>query len=347
MSPSALLVRMPNWLGDAVMAAWAMAEYAARRPGVAIDVLAREPVASLARRFAFVRDVYALERRSGVRSRARNFSLLASLKKKSYEAGLLLPNSLSSAVEMMLAVRGERIGFRRNGRGMLLTRPLRAPDWEKEQHLSAFYALLFRALEGGDTDAPVLPDAPAVPLDFGPGRAEFERLRADTGVGPKYAVIGAGAAYGEAKQWGVEKYAELARELKRRYGLDVLFLGSGADAPLSEAAARAGGGVSLCGRTSVAAALYALAGAAVFVGNDSGLMHMAAMTGTPTVGVFLSTEPRRTRPLGPRAGFVAARVDCRPCYRRECPRGNYACRDGVSVGEVLDRLEELRGGADG
>jgi heptosyltransferase-2 len=78
-----------------------------------------------------------------------------------------------------------------------------------------------------------------------------------------------------------------------------------------------------------------------FAGNDSGVMHLAAAIGIPAVGIFGSTNPARTGPMGPKATVIYHRVECSPCLKRTCRFGHYQCLHGITPPEVAAALTRL------
>jgi heptosyltransferase-2 len=157
-------------------------------------------------------------------------------------------------------------------------------------------------------------------------------------------LIGPGAAYGPAKRWAPERFAGVARALAEG-GLAVVAVGSAAEAQAcAEVVERTGGGAtSLAGRTSLEQLAALAARAAVTVCNDSGLAHLCAAAGAPTVTVFGSTSSAWTAPLGPRVRVVQRPPVCSPCFRRTCRIG-YACLADVTVRDVLAACEGLLAG---
>ncbi len=171
--------------------------------------------------------------------------------------------------------------------------------------------------------------------------------------GPPVWALGVGATFGDAKSWPPRHLAAFAAEAAGEEGVRVLLLGEAAARP-AVATARAAGGVAwrdtleggagvvdLVGRTSLPEVVALLRGCALYVGNDSGLMHLAAALGTPTVGLFGSTSPAWTAPRGARVACIAAEgFPCSPCYLRRCPQPLF-CLDTVTPGMVLARVRAL------
>jgi heptosyltransferase-2 len=337
-SGGAVLVRLPNWLGDALMARPLLA--ALRR--AASRVVAVGPAALL--------DLLAGDR---TWDEALPWPLpangLARLRAFGLERAFVLPPSFSSAWLAWRSGAKQRIGYAGDGRSALLTRALRRPP-RGERHLAREYLAL---LDPAVAEHEVLPQAPALVVGSDASRAAqalrrdvlAKRFRAspDRRPGPQrpLAILGPGAAYGPAKRWPVERFAALAVELHGR-GFDVLACGGRDDASTCDAVADAAGlhGASAAGLTRLSVQAALCADAAVVISNDSGLAHLAAATGAPTVALFGSTSSAWTAPLGSRVRVVQRPPVCSPCFQRTCAIG-YVCQERIAVADVFDAIEEL------
>jgi heptosyltransferase-2 len=322
-----LIVFAPNWLGDAVMALPAIEDVRRQAPGASISVAARPSIAPLFALVPGIRDVVVVDRhgagwREGVRQ----------LREGSFDAALLLPNSLHSALTAWRAGIPERWGYRAQGRAALLTRAVRAPA--ARAHQALYYQRLTEAL--GFAPGPLEPclDAPA-----DAHRAAAELLASAGWNGRSTLVaLAPGAAYGGAKRWPAASFAALAAALA---GDDVasVLVGGGADAPAGAAVVAALEGrtrvVDLIGRTDLPSLAGVLAQCRALVSNDSGAMHFGAALGVPLVAIFGPTNERETRPTGRLEPIVLTHdVWCRPCMLRECPL-THRCMHGVTVETVL------------
>ncbi len=337
------LIRMPNWLGDCVMSLYAIRELSVARPDIALSAIGRTSVAQLLELVPFFETTYALPSAKGIRGSIARLKSAKRVGGKRFDFGVLLPNSLGSAVEMRLIAPDNIVGYKRDCRSPLLDTPVRLPEWEKNEHITVYYANLFRnAFAYPVADERSMPSLAKFHLKFSPeSEAEHRELVEQYSL-DDYIVLCAGSAFGPSKQWSVNRYVETAIAMNRAYGVKVLLLGSKGDATISdEIAAKAEGCAhSICGQTSVSVAALILQHARAFVGNDSGLMHLAALTGIPTIGLFLSTDPLRTAPLGPQVAWLTADVPCRPCKQRECKK-NYICRDKITPNCIIGVLEQL------
>ncbi|HEX6829132.1 MAG TPA: lipopolysaccharide heptosyltransferase II, partial [Burkholderiales bacterium] len=158
-------------------------------------------------------------------------------------------------------------------------------------------------------------------------------------AGEPLAVLCPGAEYGPAKRWPAEYYAALAGRLADR-GHTVWAVGSPKDAEVGAEIERLAAGrcLNLCGRTSLADVIDILAGAALVVTNDSGLMHIAAALDRPMLALYGSSSPGFTPPLSERAQVLRLDLPCSPCFQRECPLGHFDCMRRLTPDQVLARI---------
>ncbi len=320
------LVRLPNWLGDALMARPFLAELRRR----AARVVALGPPALL-----------GLLEPDGAWDESHAWppgpDALRRVRAHGPRVAYVLPPSFSSAWFALRTGARERVGYAGEWRSALLTRAPRRPA-RGDRHVGREYlALLGEAAAA--REAPPVPPPLRVPAD---AEREAEGARREAGArGNRYAILAPGAIYGPAKRWPLERFAELARAL-RAAGHEVLACGAPADAArcAALAAASAGACASLAGRLSLPGQAALCARAAAVVSNDSGMAHLAAATGAPTVAIFGSTSSAWTAPLGSRVRVVQRPPVCSPCFRRTCAIG-YACLGAVGVRDVLARLGEL------
>jgi heptosyltransferase-2 len=332
---SRLLVVAPNWLGDAVMALPAIADVRRAMPDADIVVSARPPVAPL---FAMVPEVGGGPERAAPLQAGSG----ATLQGRDPQIALLLPNSFHSAFTVARAGIPERWGYRTDWRGRLLTRAIEKP---RGVHQVEYYQHLTRAL--GFPSGPAVPRVSVSDRLRDAARAVL-RDQGWTGDGP-FVALAPGAAYGGAKRWPPDYFAELARTLAAD-GVSSAIVGSAADAPTrNELIAALGPGVriiDLVGRTDLPTLAGVLSLCRACVANDSGAMHLAAAVGVPVVAIFGPTNDRATAPrpptsdLGPPTSVLIHDVWCRPCMLRECPL-DHACMRGVEPARAMAALREV------
>ena len=311
-----LLVVAPNWIGDALMAQPLLMRLRERHPVGRIDVLAPTWVSPVFRRMAEVDEVIDADLRHGALQLGERWRIARRLKERGYAEAYVLPNTLKSALLPFLAGIPLRIGYKGEMRHGLLNRmfdagPARTPMVEHYARLA------------GESKQP-LPD-PVLRKSPGGTAARF-------GISGAYVVFCPGAEYGPAKRWPF--FPELSRQLKAQ----IVILGSAADKAATENIE----GKNLAGQTTLDEAIDLIEGAAAVVTNDSGLMHVAAATGTPQVALFGSSSPEHTPPRSPRARVVWLKVECSPCYARICPLGHFKCMNELSVARVAGEIKALR-----
>jgi heptosyltransferase II len=293
-----------------------------RFPKAHIAVVAKPWVAGLyaGERFADEVILYGGESR---------FQLARTLRAGRFDCAILLPNAFGAAWAAWLAGIPNRIGYSRDGRGLLLTRAIPVPKaGEIPGHQRFYYLELLR--RAGLIDR--LPECEAIRL-YAPIAAPGGKI---IGVSP-------GAAYGTAKCWLPERFAEAAGALAVARGASIALFGSKDERPLcAEVAALLDGHsvTNYAGETSLARFIELAARCELFLTNDSGAMHIASALGVPTVAIFGATDDVATGPTGPKARVVRHAVECSPCLLRECPI-DHRCMTRVSAGEVVEEALKL------
>jgi heptosyltransferase-2 len=155
--------------------------------------------------------------------------------------------------------------------------------------------------------------------------------------------ISSAAAYGPAKEWPALYYARLIDLARETAGAECVLLGTPRERLKCEEIAgmsRAGALVA-AGGTGVAELKALLSLCDGFAGNDSGAMHLAAALGNPAVGIFGSTDPARTGPVGEKVAVIYHSVNCSPCLKRTCRFGHYQCLREIEPAEVIAALAQL------
>jgi heptosyltransferase-2 len=323
-----IAVRVPNWVGDAVMA----------MPTVgALSTLAPDRLVLVAhRRVAGLFQTAGLGREVLVMGSSRWPSLVAAalrLRRRKCGVGLVMPDSFSSALQMWLAGVPRRVGFRSELRGAFMTAQLTKPRWS---HLCEQYSHLLPA--GAQYDGRV-----RVPVSEADSR-KVEGLLESKGVkeGSSLVLLAPGASYGETKMWPASGYVRLSELLGRSEQAVVALVGTAAERELCESMRRESRVpvLNLAGETSLGELAALSSEAALFVGNDSGAAHVAASSGCPVVIIVGSTDPSWTVPRGDAVAVVQKRVSCSPCFLKKCPYG-LECLTGIDpecVHEVAVRL---------
>jgi heptosyltransferase-2 len=339
-----ILVRVPNWVGDAVISLPALLKLRERFPAAELTVLARPTVAGVYGSVAGVDRVIDFEHQGRHRGWGGWLRLAGELRAQRFDLAVLFQNAFQAALITFLAGIPRRLGYARDARGPLLTHPIRLPrPGETPPHETYYYLELLRRAGWLDT----LPVVDEVRLSPPPASVEAmrQRLRGrglELGGGSRrpLVVLAPGASYGSAKCWLPERYAAVADRLVEAFDAVVLLCGTPAEGALGEAiAARMRNQpISLVGQTALEEFLALLPTADLFLGNDSGAMHLAAGVGLPQVIIFGPTDEAGTAPLNPAARLVRHPVSCSPCFLRHCPV-DHRCMTGVGVEDVWPVVE--------
>ncbi len=335
LKPFRILVRSTNWLGDAVMTIPTIQAMARGRPDARITVLTPEKLADLWAAVPGVAEVISIPRQASV------FGVAAAIRRTGrFDAAVVLPNSVRSALEVWLAGVPRRVGYAGHRRRWLLNQivpeppdPFKAAGIEPDTvlrdapvrpHQSERYAHLAREI--GAVDVAAVGDAPARDPRTNPERGGWLRL-----------ALCPGAEYGPTKRWFPERFAEAAKMVAGQRPCEWVLFGVEKDLPLAEPILQALGErcENLIGKTTLAELIAALQRCHVLLTNDTGTMHLAAWLGVPTVAVFGSTDPVLTGPLAPpeRVRILRHQVECSPCFLKECPL-DLRCMKAVDAGEA-------------
>jgi heptosyltransferase II len=337
--PDNILVRATNWVGDAVMSLPALRALRQRFPQARISILAKPWVAELYRREPFCDDLIPYTARTA----GDKWSAARALRERKFDTSILLQNAFEAAAITYLAGIPERIGYARDGRAFLLTRAIPVPKpGEIPRHESFYYLELLR--RAGIVDE--MPRNDAIRLEGAPAArsAGLERFR-QLGLSEVVVGVSPGAAYGTAKRWLPERFAESANRVASELSAAVAIFGSKDERDLcsSVAASITTPVKNFAGETSLAEFIDLAAACRVYLTNDSGAMHIASALGVPTVAVFGATDDETTGPTGPLAKVVREPVDCSPCLKRECPI-DHRCMTRVSASRVTEAALVLLAG---
>lgn len=334
-----LLIRSTNWIGDAIMTTPAVRSIRKNFPQAHISILAKPWVAPIFENSSFVDTVLIYDgsgRHQGIWGRVR---LARDLRRYHFEAAILLQNAFEAALITFLAGIPCRIGYNTDGRSLLLTHPVACKPEYKKDHQTRYYLNILRGvgLKDGYQDLFLNLDnkqqARAQEILIGHGISKQERI---IGINP-------GATYGPAKQWPLERYAQLADKILDFADGRVLILGGPEDILLGRKISQMmkHAPVDLSGQTELGEAMALIERCNLFITNDSGLMHVAAALNVPLVAIFGSTNAITTGPLSSKSRVVQLPMACSPCLKPECPDGHMRCMDQIDVDMVFEVAKEM------
>ena len=334
--PKNIVVRMPNWLGDLVMATPILADLRNHWKSADISVMCQSNVAPLLEHDPNLNEVLSFKRPSGWIHRTHHLEIIEPLRRGEYDLGILLTNSFSSAWWFWRGGVKNRIGYAGNFRDFLLNRSLPFPKNKETQHLVLTYKMLLEPLGIPLSDTP-----PKLYISEEEKRSAQEILSRFGVTGdPSQKLIGInpGAAYGSAKCWMPERFTQVTHRLLEDPNLFVIYFGDQAGTPLvheicKEMPERV---INLAGKTSIRELMALIQRCTAFLTNDSGPMHIAAALDTPLLALFGSTNEVKTGP-NPQGEVIHKHVSCSPCYRRVCPIA-FRCMKRIEVDEVYHAL---------
>lgn len=340
-----IVVRGPNWLGDAVMCEPALSQVRTVFPEAEITLLVKPAIADLLAQHPAVNRTLVFDDRGRHAGLTGKWTLAGVLRRHRFDLAILFQNAFEAALISFLAGIPRRFGYATDGRSLFLTDPVSVPPRNGQKHQVEYYWDLLKPL-GGHGPAP----APRLFVTPEESAAITKRL-ADAGIGASDPVIGVnpGSTYGHAKRWLPERYAEVVnRVLKERQAqtgakIGIVILGAKGEEQLGHAIAKEikARTVVCSGQTTVRELMALVKRCQLFLTNDTGPMHVAAAFKVPLVAVFGPTDWQTTSPYGVEAKLVRHPVSCAPCLLRECPI-DHRCMTGVTVDQVYGAaLEHL------
>jgi heptosyltransferase II len=315
------------WIGDFVRCHSVVKVLRQRFPDRPVDVLTTSLCAPLADYMPGVRQAIVADLPRRRLALSQQSTLARRLKQENYGMALTMPRTWKAALAPFLAGIPERVGFAGEARFILLN-DVRFGE-KKLPRMVDRCAML--ALPRG---AALPPDWPLPELAVPASEIAAWRIRRGLTEDRPIVTLAPGAV-GPSKRWTTEGYAELARRLKND-GAYVWVLGGPGEKSIATEIAAQGGALDLTG-TDLRDAIIALAAASVAISNDSGLLHVAAAAGTPSIGIFGPTSPWHWAPLNPLAAVIetTSELPCRPCHKPVCRLAHHRCMRDIAPEQVL------------
>lgn len=339
-----VLVRGPNWIGDAVMCEPALSALRRVLPTAELTVLLNPLIAELLRGHPAIDHVLVYEAQKLHTGLSGKWRLAHTLRSRKFDLAVLFQNAFEAALLAFLAGIPRRYGYATDGRSLLLTDAVGVAEQTKNAHQVHYYFDLLRPL--GVTG---MPSSPRLYMADEEERQLAWRLLRE-GVDSNSVLIGLnpGATYGSAKRWLTERFAEaadcLVRDVSKQTTRNVcgLVVGGPGEEAVGMAIANRMETKPLVwsGKTSIRELMAVVKRCGLFLTNDTGPMHIAAAFGVPVVAVFGPTDVRTTAPFGVRHALVRRPVECSPCLLRHCPI-DHRCMAGVTVEDVVGAAKRL------
>lgn len=333
-----IIIRMPNWLGDLVMATPVLANLRTKWPEAKITAMCQSNVAGLLKNDPHVNEIFSFTRPSGWIKRDQHRDVMRTIRHGDYDLGVLLTNSFSSAWTFWRAGIPRRIGYVGHYRKLLLTDPVPYPAAIENQHLVLTYQQMLKPLGIDPSDYP-----PTLYVSSEEHKNAQELLK-QQGIefGDFLIGVNPGAAFGSAKCWLPDRFKAVTNHLLSHPKIKIIFFGDAAGASLVNeicAGFPPERVVNFAGKTNLRQLIALIQMSQVFLTNDSGPMHIAAALGTPLVALFGSTSDVKTGPYNI-GKVIHKHAACSPCYQRTCPI-DFRCMRSITADEVITEIETM------
>jgi len=320
-----ILIILPNWLGDALMATPAIELLAQRYPNAKFTFIGSHLSIAALKYHPQCENAIVDETKKASSRLVATYKLAKSL--PSFDFALTFRNQIHSS--LLLRFTNTIITIARSSwhSQLLLSH---TPKISNQQHLVKQYVAL--ALTNEDKFNYTIPNLTL--------HIEKEHYKKPT-LG-----INAGATYGSAKRWYPDKFAEVASQLSHRF--DIIIFGGPSEVEVCkdiENALRANNVtnyVNLAGKTDIKELCSKIGGCSLFITNDSGPMHVAAAYQVPTVAIFGPTKDKETSQWqNKKSQIVKLNMECAPCMKRECPLEHHECMKNITASMVLEAVTML------
>ncbi|MBI1323551.1 lipopolysaccharide heptosyltransferase II [bacterium] len=344
---SELVVMCPNLIGDTVMATPFLRALRAGYPDARIHAVVKPVVVPVLDGLPLVDEIVRFDPKSKDPQLGMT-AVVLHLRSISPDLMVLLPNSFRSALIAWKSGAKARVGYRRGGRGMLLTGGPKPPNrtWQGFRPMPAvdYYLGLAQYLSCPDMGAYLQQETTVA------DEAAADAFFAKNSHQPAHplVVFNTGGAFGPAKNWPVEHFAELAAGLLRNIPtMKIVVICGPAEAENARRIVELAADhrvVSLAGGPlGVGLSKAIIRRSRLMVTTDSGPRHFATAFGIPTVSLFGPTHIEWTRTMHPGAVHLQKPVPCGPCQKGTCPYGHHRCMKELIPAKVLDACIELLG----
>ena len=335
-----VVVRSPNWLGDAIMALPAMTCLKKALPEkCGFFVVCPDNLSPLYSSIPWISKIIT----TGSGHSSLSKEKLRELSGLEAGAGFLFVNSFRSAWyfwKTVPAVYGASNGLR----NILLTKSFKVKWHEKksysEEHQSYKYLSMVYAL-GCEKWDEIYPEFTII----NSSELRSQELKTFLEMG-KVLVVAPGAAYGPAKRWSTASYNEVCQYWIKRKNGKVVIVGAGNEIKTAENVASGLDDsciLNLAGKTNLKELIYILKKSDFCISNDSGVMHLGSALNTKGVAIFGSTDPFATGPLSKNWTVLLKKQTCAPCFFRECvnPEKNYKCLQSITPTDVIEIMGKI------
>jgi len=337
---------MPNWVGDVVFALPTLQSLRRRYPNARITAIVRTPSDELLSDCRDLDSIIKFPRNKGD-GYLKQFNYAYGLRKYRFDLGIVFPNSLHSALMLMFSGARIRIGYSTEGRRIFLTHSL--PITRKEKKTSYRVDYFFKIT------SPL--NLGLVPDRYDPNwkrksKVKLENTLLKVGMNKKdfLVIVHPGTSKPE-RAWHAERFGILCQKLIKEYRMKIILLGVRKESQMLEKISElcSAGMTTIAYELNLLEIVQLLKVSRLFIGNDSGMMHLASLVGTPVVGIFGPGHPGTTGPLlaAEKQEIVTQNYSCSPCRQRffkECKPSHHQkpyCLEDISVKYVSGAVDRI------
>lgn len=340
-----ILLWMPNWIGDVILTMPTVHSLRKRYPGAKIAAVVKSPSDELLRAHPEIDTVIRFPVNGWAKEKTQwRFAL--NLRKYRFDLGVVFPNSIRTGLLLYLSGARRRLGYKTEGRACFLTDPIPVTqNLKKTAYRVDYFFNVFSPLE---LDPPEKKFVPLKEENLSEVEAFLERVRG--GKNRAFITLHPGTSKPE-RSWHAERFGILSQILIKDFGVHIVLLGNQKERALLEKIQRfcPEGTAFLAPSLTLATLAALIRQSRLFIGNDSGMMHLAAMAGAPVVGIFGPGDPNTTGPYLPegKCEIVTKNYPCSPCRQRffkDCKPSVHNkpfCLEDISVQDVAKTVQKL------
>ncbi len=335
LNPKKIIVRMPNWIGDFIMATPVLKDIKKRFNEAKIYVICKSSLKVLLKNDENIDGIIDFDNSFSKIFISQNY--IDKIKEHKFDLGILLANSFSSAWWLFRGEVKNILGFSKMSRRVFLNYPIKFPKERNNQHLVVTYKNLLQSLNIYSSET-----VPYLYVNDKDISNASEKLKS-YGCSKEKILIGInpGASYGSAKCWPKENFNALSKLLLKHENVFIVFFGDDKSKSLIDKICEdlTERTINLVSKTSILELACLIKHCDLFLTNDSGPMHIASALNVLVLALFGSTDEKITGPYN--GGHVInKKVDCSPCFCRECPK-DFKCMKNIKTDEVYDKIKEL------
>ncbi|MBI2608013.1 MAG: lipopolysaccharide heptosyltransferase II [Deltaproteobacteria bacterium] len=337
METKAILVRLPNWVGDVVMATPLLRALYKSHPKSTISLLGKPFFFDLLKGLPYFNEYIPINAK-------KNLKQFFELRHSRFDKVFLCPNSFSSAFEGVLSGAREIIGYDRTMRSLLLTHaiPISPIHFQGKICTLAMHRYYMNLLTPSQWKSEDLKLELRINNEDDFKIQSF--LQKNNIQEKKYVVLAPGANFGSSKLWIEERWIELASQIEKNFGYSIIFTGSPTENKLlSKLEYVANNKFTTTRSTSMTLGLLKslIHKAACLISLDTGPRHIGAAFNIPTVVLMGPNHPGLSDTDHALTDVILEKVECSPCHKKVCPFEHHKCMTHISVSKVLNQCERL------